>query len=178
MTGIKVGHQFYSRAEMVVVGFHSHWLNGIDYMGQSYSKVVILFIIAMLSWVSLWFKPMEIGPFYLWLPPDIILNLMPCLYSLSVFPLQSCSTVTMNFHLLWPLSCRACMRMISIMRRMLCIRVRVGIIWLAINVKMGIRCWSEVIWHSRCVSLNLSGNKNSFWVILLYTSLEGKYLVS
>ncbi|XP_062151731.1 histone-lysine N-methyltransferase, H3 lysine-9 specific SUVH4 isoform X2 [Alnus glutinosa] len=36
--GIKVGHQFYARAEMVVVGFHSHWLNGIDYMGQSYSK--------------------------------------------------------------------------------------------------------------------------------------------
>ncbi|XP_054803543.1 histone-lysine N-methyltransferase, H3 lysine-9 specific SUVH4-like isoform X1 [Prosopis cineraria] len=37
--GIKVGHQFYSRAEMVAVGFHSHWLNGIDYMGQAYSKV-------------------------------------------------------------------------------------------------------------------------------------------
>ncbi|XP_059434558.1 histone-lysine N-methyltransferase, H3 lysine-9 specific SUVH4-like [Corylus avellana] len=36
--GIKVGHQFYARAEMVAVGFHSHWLNGIDYMGQSYSK--------------------------------------------------------------------------------------------------------------------------------------------
>ncbi|XP_062105321.1 histone-lysine N-methyltransferase, H3 lysine-9 specific SUVH4 [Humulus lupulus] len=36
--GIDVGHQFYSRAEMVVVGFHSHWLNGIDYMGQLYSK--------------------------------------------------------------------------------------------------------------------------------------------
>ncbi|KAJ7971785.1 histone-lysine N-methyltransferase, H3 lysine-9 specific SUVH4 [Quillaja saponaria] len=36
--GIKVGHQFYSRAEMVAVGFHSHWLCGIDYMGQSYSK--------------------------------------------------------------------------------------------------------------------------------------------
>ncbi|PKI41170.1 hypothetical protein CRG98_038455 [Punica granatum] len=34
--GIKVGHQFYSRAEMVVVGFHSHWLNGIDYMGMAY----------------------------------------------------------------------------------------------------------------------------------------------
>ncbi|KAH0969606.1 hypothetical protein GBA52_028532 [Prunus armeniaca] len=38
MAGIDVGHQFYSRAEMVAVGFHSHWLNGIDYMGQSYSK--------------------------------------------------------------------------------------------------------------------------------------------
>lgn len=41
MAGIDVGHQFYSRAEMVVVGFHSHWLNGIDYMGQSYSKGVM-----------------------------------------------------------------------------------------------------------------------------------------
>ncbi|KAG4915575.1 hypothetical protein JHK87_053132 [Glycine soja] len=36
--GIEVGYQFYSRAEMVAVGFHSHWLNGIDYMGQSYAK--------------------------------------------------------------------------------------------------------------------------------------------
>ncbi|KAK0588958.1 hypothetical protein LWI29_007719 [Acer saccharum] len=36
--GIKVGYQFYSRCEMVAVGFHSHWLNGIDYMGASYSK--------------------------------------------------------------------------------------------------------------------------------------------
>lgn len=36
--GIDVGHRFYSRAEMVAVGFHSHWLNGIDYMGQSYKK--------------------------------------------------------------------------------------------------------------------------------------------
>ncbi|KAK9271712.1 hypothetical protein L1049_002075 [Liquidambar formosana] len=36
--GIDVGHQFFSRAEMVVTGFHSHWLNGIDYMGQSYKK--------------------------------------------------------------------------------------------------------------------------------------------
>ncbi|KAG4912623.1 hypothetical protein JHK86_053056 [Glycine max] len=35
---IEVGYQFYSRAEMVAVGFHSHWLNGIDYMGQSYAK--------------------------------------------------------------------------------------------------------------------------------------------
>ncbi|XP_055804982.1 histone-lysine N-methyltransferase, H3 lysine-9 specific SUVH4 isoform X2 [Solanum dulcamara] len=33
--GIDVGHQFFSRAEMVVVGFHNHWLNGIDYVGQS-----------------------------------------------------------------------------------------------------------------------------------------------
>ncbi|TKY62973.1 Histone-lysine N-methyltransferase, H3 lysine-9 specific SUVH4 [Spatholobus suberectus] len=36
--GIDVGYQFYSRAEMVAVGFHSHWLNGIDYMGLSYAK--------------------------------------------------------------------------------------------------------------------------------------------
>lgn len=32
--GIDVGHQFFSRAEMVVLGFHSHWLNGIDFIGQ------------------------------------------------------------------------------------------------------------------------------------------------
>uniref|UniRef100_A0A2C9W0Z9 SET domain-containing protein n=1 Tax=Manihot esculenta TaxID=3983 RepID=A0A2C9W0Z9_MANES len=38
LPGINVGHQFYSRAEMVAVGFHSHWLNGIDYMGMSYRK--------------------------------------------------------------------------------------------------------------------------------------------
>ncbi|XP_022934519.1 histone-lysine N-methyltransferase, H3 lysine-9 specific SUVH4 isoform X1 [Cucurbita moschata] len=37
--GINIGHRFYSRAEMVAVGFHSHWLNGIDYMGLSYSKM-------------------------------------------------------------------------------------------------------------------------------------------
>ncbi|XVF13829.1 hypothetical protein REPUB_Repub09cG0002000 [Reevesia pubescens] len=38
LPGIDVGHRFYSRAEMAAVGFHSHWLNGIDYMGQSYRK--------------------------------------------------------------------------------------------------------------------------------------------
>ncbi|XP_044466136.1 histone-lysine N-methyltransferase, H3 lysine-9 specific SUVH4-like isoform X2 [Mangifera indica] len=37
--GINVGHQFYSRSEMVAVGFHSHWLNGIDFMGMSYGRV-------------------------------------------------------------------------------------------------------------------------------------------
>ncbi|OVA09678.1 SET domain [Macleaya cordata] len=37
--GVDVGHQFYSRAEMVAIGFHSHWLNGIDYMGASYKKL-------------------------------------------------------------------------------------------------------------------------------------------
>ncbi|KAH9627160.1 hypothetical protein KSS87_018400 [Heliosperma pusillum] len=36
--GVDVGHQFFSRAEMVAVGFHSHWLSGIDYMGQKYCK--------------------------------------------------------------------------------------------------------------------------------------------
>lgn len=35
MQGIDVGHQFFSRAEMVVVGFHQHWLNGIDYIGET-----------------------------------------------------------------------------------------------------------------------------------------------
>ncbi|GAV80984.1 LOW QUALITY PROTEIN: YDG_SRA domain-containing protein, partial [Cephalotus follicularis] len=38
IAGINVGHHFYSRAGMVAVGFHSHWLNGIDYLGQSYGK--------------------------------------------------------------------------------------------------------------------------------------------
>ncbi|GAV84485.1 YDG_SRA domain-containing protein [Cephalotus follicularis] len=36
LPGINVGHQFYSRVEMVAIGFHSHSLNGIDYLGQSY----------------------------------------------------------------------------------------------------------------------------------------------
>lgn len=35
ITGIDVGHQFFSRAEMVVVGFHQHWLNGIDFIGTT-----------------------------------------------------------------------------------------------------------------------------------------------
>ncbi|GAB4828527.1 Histone-lysine N-methyltransferase, H3 lysine-9 specific suvh4 [Ancistrocladus abbreviatus] len=39
LPGIDVGYQFFSRAEMVAVGFHGHWLNGIDYMGQSYGKL-------------------------------------------------------------------------------------------------------------------------------------------
>jgi len=38
VAGIDVGHQFFSRAEMVVVGFHNHWLNGIDCVGQSAGK--------------------------------------------------------------------------------------------------------------------------------------------
>ncbi|KAK3166389.1 hypothetical protein QOZ80_1AG0045140 [Eleusine coracana subsp. coracana] len=36
LPGIDVGDRFYSRAEMVVLGIHSHWLNGIDYMGLKY----------------------------------------------------------------------------------------------------------------------------------------------
>ena len=39
--GIDVGDQFYSRAEMVVLGIHSHWLNGIDYMGMKYKEMVM-----------------------------------------------------------------------------------------------------------------------------------------
>lgn len=41
LVGIGVGQQFYSRAEMVVLGVHGHWLNGIDYLGGSYAKQVI-----------------------------------------------------------------------------------------------------------------------------------------
>ncbi|PUZ66191.1 hypothetical protein GQ55_3G287300 [Panicum hallii var. hallii] len=36
LPGIDVGDQFYSRAEMVALGIHSHWLKGIDYMGMKY----------------------------------------------------------------------------------------------------------------------------------------------
>lgn len=36
--GVDVGHQFLSRAEMVAVGLHGHWLSGIDCMGQEYRK--------------------------------------------------------------------------------------------------------------------------------------------
>ncbi|CAO2829657.1 unnamed protein product [Amaranthus hypochondriacus] len=38
LPGIDVGYQFYSRCEMAAIGFHSHWLNGIDYIGQVKSK--------------------------------------------------------------------------------------------------------------------------------------------
>ncbi|XP_010492182.1 PREDICTED: histone-lysine N-methyltransferase, H3 lysine-9 specific SUVH4-like [Camelina sativa] len=38
LPGIAVGHRFFSRAEMCAVGFHNHWLNGIDYMGVEYKK--------------------------------------------------------------------------------------------------------------------------------------------
>jgi hypothetical protein len=40
-SGIDVGDQFYSRAEMVVLGVHSHWLNGIDYMRLKYQGKVL-----------------------------------------------------------------------------------------------------------------------------------------
>ena len=43
LVGIEVGDQFYSRAEMVALGIHSHWLKGIDYMGMEYQDEVILF---------------------------------------------------------------------------------------------------------------------------------------
>ncbi|KAI3976169.1 hypothetical protein MKX01_022091 [Papaver californicum] len=39
LPGVDVGHQFYSRAEMCVVGFHNHWLNGIDFMGIKFNKM-------------------------------------------------------------------------------------------------------------------------------------------
>jgi hypothetical protein len=51
--GIEVGYQFYSRAEMVAVGFHHHWLNGIDYMGQSYTKMVIQLFFVLFLHISL-----------------------------------------------------------------------------------------------------------------------------
>ncbi|ESQ41352.1 hypothetical protein EUTSA_v10012985mg [Eutrema salsugineum] len=38
LPGIDVGHRFFSRAEMVAVGFHRHWLNGIDSMGIEYKR--------------------------------------------------------------------------------------------------------------------------------------------
>ncbi|GJU69195.1 histone-lysine N-methyltransferase, H3 lysine-9 specific SUVH4 isoform X1 [Tanacetum coccineum] len=36
--GVDVGHQFFSRCEMVTVGFHNHWLNGIDCIPASQQK--------------------------------------------------------------------------------------------------------------------------------------------
>ncbi|XP_068642011.1 histone-lysine N-methyltransferase, H3 lysine-9 specific SUVH4-like [Aristolochia californica] len=33
LKGIDVGHRFFSRAEMVVVGLHGHWMNCIDFIG-------------------------------------------------------------------------------------------------------------------------------------------------
>ncbi|XP_076881234.1 histone-lysine N-methyltransferase, H3 lysine-9 specific SUVH4-like [Bidens hawaiensis] len=37
--GVDVGHQFFSRCEMVTVGFHNHWLCGIDYIGIGCQKL-------------------------------------------------------------------------------------------------------------------------------------------
>lgn len=42
--GIKVGHHFYSRAEMVAVGFHKQPMKGIDYIGKRYRKSVAYFV--------------------------------------------------------------------------------------------------------------------------------------
>ncbi|KAK1425932.1 hypothetical protein QVD17_21297 [Tagetes erecta] len=38
LPGIDVGYQFYSRAEMLALGLHTHWLNAVDYMGLSYKN--------------------------------------------------------------------------------------------------------------------------------------------
>ncbi|XP_048317984.1 histone-lysine N-methyltransferase, H3 lysine-9 specific SUVH4 isoform X1 [Ziziphus jujuba] len=38
LPGVNVGHQFFSRCEMVAIGLHSHWLNGIDYIGKTGKK--------------------------------------------------------------------------------------------------------------------------------------------
>ncbi|KAH8934882.1 hypothetical protein BDL97_17G003600 [Sphagnum fallax] len=35
--GVHVGQQFLSRAEMVIIGLHQHWLNGINYIGATKS---------------------------------------------------------------------------------------------------------------------------------------------
>lgn len=32
--GLEVGHKFVSRAEMVSIGLHHHWLKGIDYLDK------------------------------------------------------------------------------------------------------------------------------------------------
>ncbi|KAM0874079.1 hypothetical protein ACQ4PT_037651 [Festuca glaucescens] len=42
LPGVDVGDQFYSRAEMVVLGIHGHWMKGIDYMGPNYQDKVRL----------------------------------------------------------------------------------------------------------------------------------------
>ncbi|XP_024522726.1 histone-lysine N-methyltransferase, H3 lysine-9 specific SUVH4 [Selaginella moellendorffii] len=34
LPGVKVGDTFFSRAELVSVGIHKHWINGIDYIGK------------------------------------------------------------------------------------------------------------------------------------------------
>lgn len=42
--GIDVGYQFYSRAEMVALGLHTHCLNDVDYMGFSYKTMVCMYV--------------------------------------------------------------------------------------------------------------------------------------
>uniref|UniRef100_A0ACD5U3H3 Uncharacterized protein n=1 Tax=Avena sativa TaxID=4498 RepID=A0ACD5U3H3_AVESA len=42
LPGVEVGDQFYSRAEMVVLGIHGHWMKGIDYVGSKYEDKVRL----------------------------------------------------------------------------------------------------------------------------------------
>lgn len=44
IAGIDVGHKFFSRVEMVVVGFHNHWLSGIDFIGGSGCKVMFMLV--------------------------------------------------------------------------------------------------------------------------------------
>ncbi|KAF5799637.1 putative histone-lysine N-methyltransferase [Helianthus annuus] len=39
ISGVDVGHQFFSPCEMVTVGFHNHWLSGIDYIGASFQQL-------------------------------------------------------------------------------------------------------------------------------------------
>jgi hypothetical protein len=47
---------------MVAVGFHSHWLNGIDYMGQFYKKgVSICFICTVTIILFLSYLPWQKG---------------------------------------------------------------------------------------------------------------------
>lgn len=45
--GVSVGQQFLSRAEMVVIGLHNHWLNGIDYIGTGRGKVSLSMCIVL-----------------------------------------------------------------------------------------------------------------------------------
>uniref|UniRef100_A0ACD5TH21 Uncharacterized protein n=1 Tax=Avena sativa TaxID=4498 RepID=A0ACD5TH21_AVESA len=40
LPGVEVGDQFYSRAEMVVLGIHGHWMKGIDYVGSKYEDKI------------------------------------------------------------------------------------------------------------------------------------------
>lgn len=47
--GINVGHQFFSRVEMVAVGLHGLWLSGIDYIGESCKMVVCFYLFSGIS---------------------------------------------------------------------------------------------------------------------------------